>query len=637
MSDTYWAAKPGDELVMDAYKRVEERYSARSLERGYYERITKLYSYYYGIADDATAFGISTGGQANELSLIYVNFVRYLIQHVLSLVNGDRVAYSAVPTDNDASSREKAQLAEGVLQACVRTHRLERLFFVASEHAMIGQEGFMSVRWDPQAGEEKRVDELGNIMREGDIKYGVHSIFDVTRPENVPGGCGHWRILREWANKYDIAAEHPEIADEILSLSGDLWSRIYHGLRKSWGSTDDDIIPVYTLYHDRRPALPEGRELRFLSPSIYLSDGPLGYDKIPIYRLAASDILGTDYGYSPANDLLAPVDAMSALLGVALSNQLAYGVQNLVSSGGGQASIRNLGNGLQVIDTQGGTLTPLPPPQTPAEVFRCIEMYQQFMVLLMGQNDMSLGQIQSESRLSASAMSMMEQKAIQYSSNFMAAMARLKEDVGTATIRTFQLYASEERMLRDEGEGKAGRVLMFKGDDFNAVHRMTVEIGNAMIQTPTMRYNIAEILTQNQILKSPEEVGDYLVSGNIKRFTDPGSSELINIQYENQMLSRGDVPMAVMTEDPVLHIRHHRCVLHSPEAKANPQIVEAVQAHILQHMELAHQTPPDLAAALDHTPIAVPTAAMPPPEAMPPPPQGEAAPPPGAEPMPVAA
>lgn len=620
-SNIYWATEDGLTLAEEAHRKVEERYSHQSLNRGYYERISKLYSYYYGVAQDATAFQITPGGKRGQLSLIYVNFVRYLVQHVLALCNGEKISYSAVPTDNSSAARGSALLAEGVLQSIVREKQLNRLFTQCGEHAMIGNEGFMSVTWDHDGGGEYGVDEAGNVIHEGDIQISVHSVYDITRPENVPGGLNQWILVRTWKNKYDLAAKYPEIADDIVNISTESWTQVYHGFSGSWGKTEDEIIPVYTFYHERTPALPDGRQMTLLSGEIYLGDGPLGYDQIPVFRLAASDILGTVYGYSPANDLLGPIDAMSALLGVSLSNQLTYGVQNLVSKGGSGASLKQLGSsGMQVIETQ-GDLTRLDPPQTPPEIFSSIEMYKSFMVLLMGQNDTSLGQIASSSRLSASAMSMMEQKAIQFSGPLQASVATLRENVGTAIIRTFQLYSSTKRTMRASGTDKMQRAIEFTGQDFSTVDRMVVEIGNAMMQTPTMRYDLAQFMTQNALLKSPEEVADFIQSGNVKRFTDPGATALINIQKENEMLARGEVPYAVITEDPVLHIRHHKGVLDSPEAKMSPEIIQAVEAHLAQHMEVARNTPPELAAALGHTPIQIPTAAVegqaPPPMEMP--------------------
>lgn len=608
MQDGYWASKEDEEVVREAMSRVDERYKSGKFS-GHYGRISKLYQNYYGVSADASSSEISTGGYAGELSLVYVNLIRYLVQHTLSLITGQPVSFSGVPKNSDAESTEQAIVAESILMTAVRQKRLDRAFHAAVEHSLIGNEGFISVTWDTAAGEVITIDpETGERVMSGDVKVDVHSIYDITRPENVPAGYEPWKIVRTWVNKWDIAARFPEIAEEISNTRAESWMVNYCSTYKYAKSTDEDVIPMYTLYHERTPAVPDGLQCVFFSNDIYLPPGPLGYDKVPVFRMTASEILGTVLGYSPANDLLGPSDAVNSLLSVALTNELAFGVQNLQSKRGNGVKPRQLGGSVQLIEYDIEPVQPLQLTATPGEVFNSIEMYRGIMMQLLGQNDVSLGQVDSSSRLSVSAMSMLENKAISFSSVLQKNYIAMLQDVATAIIRTYSLYADVPRLMTLVGKNDKPKVISFSGGQVKDVNRIIVDLGNALLQTPTQRYDAAKTLAESGIIKTPEEYAEVIQTGNIKKVLDPATTEMINIERENELLTQGEHPAVLVTDDHVRHIRMHKTVGDSPEARNNPALIQALSEHIMEHINQAKSNPPEISAALGHTPIMVPGA-----------------------------
>lgn len=94
---------------------------------------------------------------------------------------------------------------------------------------------------------------------------------------------------------------------------------------------------------------------------------------------------------------------------------------------------------------------------------------------------------------------------------------------------------------------------------------------------------------------------------------------------ENEQLMEGVSQQALLTDDHPMHILEHACVLNSPETRQNPQIVQAVLAHIQEHMDLGKSMDPMLANSLKQVSMfqpPPPPPGGPAPEGMPIPPAG---------------
>ena len=63
------------------------------------------------------------------------------------------------------------------------------------------------------------------------------------------------------------------------------------------------------------------------------------------------------------------------------------------------------------------------------------------------------------------------------------------------------------------------------------------------------------------------------------------------------------MPQAVFADTHAMHIGNHKGVLSNPDARSDPRIVEAVLAHMQQHIELAKTTDPDVLALTGNAPL----------------------------------
>jgi hypothetical protein len=55
---------------------------------------------------------------------------------------------------------------------------------------------------------------------------------------------------------------------------------------------------------------------------------------------------------------------------------------------------------------------------------------------------------------------------------------------------------------------------------------------------------------------------------------------------------RGEVPPVIWADNHALHIPEHMAVLSNLDARKDPKVIQAVQAHVTQHQQLMAPPPP---------------------------------------------
>src|ERR1019366_5983606 len=134
---------------------------------------------------------------------------------------------------------------------------LESHFKDATEIALVFGEGFVTLEWDSQLGEEYDIDpDTGETTFSGDLRYRTLTPIDVIKDlylENVQDQ--EWLIIRYWKNKFSLAAKYPDLSEDILGLAvkSDEGTPINFFNRVSSGT---ELVPVYVLYAEKSDALP---------------------------------------------------------------------------------------------------------------------------------------------------------------------------------------------------------------------------------------------------------------------------------------------------------------------------------------------------------------------------------------------
>ena len=343
--------------------------------------------------------------------------------------------------------------------------------------------------------------------------------------------------------------------------------------------------------HRKCESLPEGRFVEFTAGDMIYGDGPIPYRELPVFRIAPMEQEGRINGYTSAFDLLPLQDALDKLESTVITNQAAFGVQNIAVPKGNGINVINMSGGLNIVeyDSKLGPPIALQLTSTPAEIFQHIEEIKRDMETLIGVNSVARGNPEASLK-SGAALALIQSLAIQFAQGLQQSYAQLLEDVGTSVIHILQDYATTPRVALIAGKANKSYLREFKGSDLQLISRVVVDMGNPVMRTTAGRVNLAEQLLKNGMIANPQAYLEVLTSGKLEPIYESEQAELLLIRSENENMQDGALPSVIRIDNHPLHIAEHKVVLSAPETRANPQIVAAVLQHIQEH-ELYLQPP----------------------------------------------
>lgn len=602
-NSSYFAAASAEETANSVLFKANDWYNNLH-NNGYLDKVRMMWAAYHGAyySDVDNGHSIQFGGEQGELTMISINHLRNLAQHMLTMITANRPAMQARSINTDYKSLVQTKLANGLLDYYMREKRLEDYLKTAAEYAIVMGSGYIKMEWNETSGEVYDVNELDIEVKEGDVEFSNLSPFDVVFDSNVEDNNHDWVVTRSFKNRHDIVAKYPDYKDKILSLpTKDKLQGVYFE-RYSYDETD--LIPVYEFYHKRSEALPDGRYMLFLSDDTVLIDSPMPYRNLPVYRISPSNILGTPYGYTNLFDILPIQDAINSLYSTVLTNQSAFGVQNILVPRGADVSFEALSGGLNVIEAnqQFGKVEALNLTNTPDEVFKFMGILEQSMETISGINSVARGNPESSLK-SGTALALVQSMSIQFMSGLQQSYVKLLEDTGTGLVNMLKDFASVPRVATIVGEKNRTYMKEFVGGDLSSVNRVIVDVGNPLSKTTAGRVEMAEQLLQMGAIKTPEEYITIINTGQLDVMTEDTQSELLLIRSENEKLIQNEDVVAIATDQHAIHIKEHKSVLADPDLRFDPELTSRVLKHIQEHIDLLRTTDPDLLMLMQEQPL----------------------------------
>ena len=603
MAKTYWAAESAENIgalvieKFDTWKQILR-------DTGMIKELRKSYKATYGTSE------IKNAGES--LRAVHVNNYASLMRNLHVMITSQRPAWQPRAINSDLESQASTELASGLLDYYMREKHLEQKFNRATEFALMLREGWIVVDWDVNAGEVIRTDEdLENPIFEGDISAQVYALPDVCRDVYKRDQNHKWFVIREYKNKYDLAATYKDLAEKIISVPADERLDVDFELNPWMANMSleetSDLIPVYKLYHDKTPALPDGRLTIVLDKDIVLFDGPLPYKRAYCFPISTTSVYDLPFGHSYLFDLLPLQDALDMTVSAILTNQAANAVQNFQMPKGSGLKVTNVQDGLRVLefDPKLGPLEPLNLLQTAPEVFSFSDKLNEWMQLLSNISSISRGE--APASMSGTAMALLQQQSIQFNAGLQLAYQQLLENVGTAVIELLQEFAQEPRLAIIAGKTNKSLMKYFSAKDLEGVNRVIVDTANPLTKTAAGRVEVANQLLQTPgMIKTPEQYLSVLTTGNLEPLYEYDRSRQHLTKAENEALMQGEVVTALLTDDHAIHVLEHSCVLNSMETRRDPNLIQNVLTHIQEHIDLAKQMTPEMAAMLKQTSFAAP-------------------------------
>jgi hypothetical protein len=619
----YFAAQPSKDIGKALYRKIEEDRDLQSAASNLRSLFRRAYLYYFGRDAQGLASSqfISRGGDQGELAVIRVNHARSLVNTLQNLVLGSRIVWQPIATNSDYDSYSQTILATAVLEYYWRDRQIERYAARALEEAIVFGEAFLYSPWDEDLGDTiaPRLNEQGQPVgwqKSGDFKFINVSSWDVMRdPYKHSYDESDWLMVHTRVNRFNLAAKYPKLAEEILQAPSDIL-REQESMPGALQFRNTDDISVYNFYHKRGHILPEGRETAFVTPNCVLYDKALSYEEIPLQRVYAGEIFGTPFAYTSFFEILAIQELVDSLNSVIATNQTTFGTQMVAAPDGTVVSPESFG-GMKLLRYPNGSQPPsaLQLTKSPPEVFSYIKDLVAQMEQLMGLNSVARGEPQSGEQ-SGAALALLEAKAKQQSSVLEGAYLRFDQNIGSHIISTIRRKCPFPRRVAITGLANRSleRQEEYNGESFNQIHRVQVDIGNPLSQTPAGRKELADMYLQMLGPKmTPEQVEMVLDTGRIEPITQSLQRELLLIKSENESLVRGEQVQALADDDHVLHMREHKGEMANPEVRGNPEALQTYMAHMNEHWSLYTSMDPARLMALGQQPP--PVLGPPPPSA----------------------
>jgi hypothetical protein len=597
MSDSpeeYFSNLETKQCAYEVWSRIEEYYNEMrrtgrlALYRNSYT------NFYMGWIYRASIY---RSGEEGELTRSFWNHERNLLRHLKVQTTQNKIAYKAQVLNSNSKSANAVEFANGLADRYSQAveYDLDGKGKQSVEDTLVWGESAIVALWSKHKGEPMAQDpETGQILNDGDMDY-----FNVTPMDHIIN-CAHqsrdllqWRCIRRWVNKYDLAAMYPELAgivklfnDSESSYATKLVSLIHH---------DRETIPIFYFFHDKTPAVPQGRMLVMADPTCIFEDGPLdhgdnqrGYDHIPVYDNIVEVMQGSPYGYSVAFDLIPFQQTLNELVSAVTSNNINFAIQCVMAMKGANIQFQQLATGMSFIEYDPkvgdkGKPEPLNLLSSKPETYQFIDMIIKNMETIAGVNSMVRGNPEGDIT-SGQYAALVTVQSVLFNSGLQKGYARLMENVMTGTIKTIKKNMIGKKIARIVGETSDPYLKEFTSSDLQDIESITVQLVNPMIQTPAGKMAMADSLMKTGLIKDAQQYIGVYTDGDLPQLYKRQETQLKLVKQENEMLLKGQCPEVAVTDNHVMHILEHTVIFDNIEARMNPSLPSFVSA--MQHVQL---------------------------------------------------
>lgn len=610
-TDQYWATIEDHSILLDHLDTKIKDYYDDLRATGLLTVWERSYRSYYGgrvSSGSGSLFDssrLAQGGKQGQKTRLKANHYRNLIRHLHQLVTQQKPNVQARASNSDYKSQAQTILGNGLIDYYWREKNVGSYVRDAVELDLLYGEAFIHAPWDPNRGEIIAVGADGMPMYEGDQAYAVLSPLDVIRDPSLKDyKSSEFVIIKSVENRWNLSAKNKGLEQEILASSSydenQETSEVNFQIRASETPINTDMVTMYTMYHKKSEALPQGRMLVFLK-DLVLFDGPLPYHAIPVFRMAAEQLFDTIYGYTVAFDLLGVQEGIDELHTALMSNNKTFGIQSLWIKDTDKLQTSTAGEGMRVFKSEEPP-TPIQLVKSAPESYSYLDKLEATGEMLSGISSTVRGAPDANLK-SGNALALVVSQSIQFISSVEEAMNRLVEEIGTGLINNLRDFSKTKRVANIIGESQRPFAKEFTSDDLDQINRVVVDQVNPLSKTVAGRSEIANNLLQQGMIRDAEQYLMVLSTGQLEPVTEGPQAEMLTIRAENEEMREGRPVIAVMTENHALHIREHKNVIGSPEAKKNPELIMAVLAHIQEHIDLARNMDPALAMILGQQPL----------------------------------
>lgn len=581
----YFAKKEGKELVTELQSKAQSYYKYLQSSGRIYVAKEALKQYYIAKTDS-----VEIRKEKHGRLKINIAELRNITQYTMSLLANKPTAFDPVAVNSDARSQYQAKIAKNIIDYYVDQRKLDAWFKKNLELAIVTSEAWGMLTWDTSAGAEYSADEQGEIYQ-GDIVFSMHDMSDVIRDAGSrKNGSLDWVIVRRMINKYELSYRYPEFAKQIEALAMPKESDKEIGF-DDLADLDTDQVYYYEFRHRKSPILSKGKLCIYIDSGDVLEEGDLPYQDLAIEKLSPSDEINSAFSWTTSFDLIGFQQAISKLYSIVLTNQAAFGYQNIVGTKGSGISVSELGKGLRYFEVnQGHEIKGMDLLRTPQEIFTGIDFFSKKAEAISGLNSVVRGNPEASLK-SGTALALVASQAVSYLNSLDSNYNNFQEKIATGIVNLLKRYANTPRMIAIAGAASASTMSEFTNDDLDTIDRVIVKPTNPMTKTIAGRVNLADMMLNAQQIM-PEQYENVIATGQIQQIFEGKTAEVTLVKRENEEMSKGNQVPVIRIDNHALHIQEHKVLIADPTLRADPERVGLVLQHIAEHEQfLAPQYP----------------------------------------------
>jgi hypothetical protein len=586
----YWAEQDPEKLIGYLTHKIHTYY--QFLDRsGLFRLMEESHRVYYGGLQVGSQGGmfdsanLVRGGKQGELTLAKANHYSNVVDHTVQLTTSTKPAFQGRAVNSDHKSMSQAILGTCIVDYYWHEASLANLYVEGCQWGMRYGEAAVHRPWDKGAGNAYVANpETGSVVKEGDLKFELLSPTDVVRDTTRKNTESDWYIVRSEVNRWDLIARNPQLKDDLLKVDSTEFDRhqsfcfrISKALEKN-----SDYVNVWTAYHRKTDAMPEGRLFVFCGDAM-LYDGPIPYQDLPLDFIRPRQLSGTPFGFSPAWHLLGVQQVIDILTSTIVTNQSTNGLNNLWTKANDPIAVASLPGGMKNLmsETKPEVIQLV---MTAPEIFEFRKSMIAEMETLSGINSTVRGNPEASLK-SGNSLALIVAQATQFAGMLEGSLQEAQENTATGIIISLRDFSRSKRVANIVGAANRSFRKEFTPEkDLASIQRIVLEPVNPLSKTISGRLELANNLQQQGLTKTPEQYLTVLRTGQLDpALESSGSFEMLNIRAEGEYLQEGKPLVAIISDQHLTHIREHLALLATPEAREDPQFVARVLQHVQEH------------------------------------------------------
>lgn len=538
-------------------------------------------------------------GVQGELTRMFTPQARVMIRQLVTIVTKTKLAAQCVAQTDGDDVVADVKLGNAICDQLIDKERLDAKGDQLVEGALVVGQMFTKTTWRTDKGREHAVADDGSIIYEGEVDVSLSSVFDTFYDVTIP----HWDQLdwvetRSQKNRFNLMAEHPEMATELSKIPSVREDRgpntwFDHAL------AEDDYIFVYELFAKPSPTLPRGRYMVYASPKCVLVDGDNPYGCIPVEPLCPEAVMGTGLAYPQFTNLMACQEMLDNGLSAIATNQSQFAVQSVAIPRGAGVNVQELGGMRFVSFTPqnvpgGGKPEPLQLSATSPETFKFIDVLKTQMLEMSNINGALRG-TPPPGVTSGVAIATLSANAIEFTSTVSKAYTQCMERTLMHALNAYKRMSQVPHSVSVKGRNNQTYSRDFEAKDLKSIGGVKINITNPILQTVAGRIEIAE-----KLMAMPREVWpEYVSILEGRPLSDIYKTELSQedlIHSEDEKMLGGEGCPVLSTDDHPKHVQSHAGLLNDPNVRINGQRNQLILEHILEHVRQSKEVDPYLMA-----------------------------------------